>query len=326
LAPNAKSFDDRLLSLDVVSGEEAAREGGISRVAIHKHVSKLRRDGYQLESEMGRGYRLVPRFDGLLPLEIKAKLRAFHVNIFGTEIVTLECTDSTQKYLRTMAEGGAAEGTLVVSLEQEQGKGRMGRAWSSPKGGLWFSLLLRPFLPVEDLHKLTLLFGLSVSMALGAMGIQTALKWPNDVLYQGRKVCGILTEASVEPDRVDYVLVGIGVNANFTAESLPDVIWRSATSTLDILGRRVDRAELLCHILKESETLYMEAQKNGFSRIIGCWRERLSTIGHRVLISTPAGNQAGTALGIDDSGSLVVDTGKGTIRVSSGDVTVLPDD
>ena len=319
------AFDEGIISMSFISGEQAAKADGISRVAIFKHVSRLRREGYKIESAMGRGYLLVPRFDGLLPMEIKARIGSDkNKHLFGGEVITLDCTDSTQKCLRGLAEGGAKEGTVVISQEQGEGRGRMGRGWSSPRGGLWFSILLRPSIPVEDLHKLSLLFGLAVSLALDRLGFQTVLKWPNDVLAEGRKICGVLTEASIEPDNVDYVIVGIGVNVNFSSDSLPNGIRAGAISTFDITGKKADRAELLCSILRESERLYIEASKTGFEAIIDGWKKRLNTIGRMVSVASPAGNYYGRAVSIDSNGFLVVETEKGKICVSSGDVAILP--
>jgi BirA family biotin operon repressor/biotin-[acetyl-CoA-carboxylase] ligase len=313
----SKIIDDLLIEGTFISGEEIARKVGVSRTAVFKHIRLLRRDGYSIESVRGKGYRLLPRFDGLLPLEVRVKARS---TTFGKELITLRCVDSTQDYGRKVANAGAPEGTVVVALEQKAGKGRMRRTWSSPRGGLWFTLLLRPSIPMSELYKLTLLFGVSVARALDSYGLKPYLKWPNDVLVDGKKICGILLEISGEPDRVDYVLVGIGLNVNFSSRDLPDDIHSSSTSIYDALNRRVDRADLLCRILEDSEHLYLSAIKEGFQNVINAWRLMSCTIGRTVTVQSFGTSISGRAVDIDDDGSLIVKTKEGLKKVYSGDV------
>jgi BirA family biotin operon repressor/biotin-[acetyl-CoA-carboxylase] ligase len=313
----SKIIDDLLIEGTFVSGEEIARKVGVSRTAVFKHIRLLRRDGYSIESVRGKGYRLLPRFDGLLPLEVRVKARS---TTFGKNLITLRCVDSTQDYGRKVANAGAPEGTVVVALEQKAGKGRMRRTWSSPRGGLWFTLLLRPSVPMRELYKLTLLFGVSVARTLESYGLKPYLKWPNDVLVDGKKICGILLEISGEPDRVDYVLVGIGLNVNFSSRDLPDDIHSSSTSIYDALNRRVDRADLLCRILEDSEHLYLSAIKEGFQNVINAWRLMSCTIGRTVTVQSFGTSISGRAVDIDDDGSLIVKTKEGLKKVYSGDV------
>jgi len=313
----SKIIDDLLTRGTFVSGEKIARKVGVSRTAVFKRIRGLRSDGYSIESVRGKGYRLLPRLDGLLPLEIRMKAKS---TTFGREVTTLESVDSTQNYGRKLADAGALEGTIIVALEQTAGKGRMSRAWSSPKGGLWFTLLLRPSAPMGELYKLTLLFGVSVARALESYGLRPCLKWPNDVLVNGKKICGILLETSGEPDRVEYVLVGIGLNVNFSSRDLPDDIRSSSTSVYDALNRRVDRADLLCRILEDSERLYLSAAKGGFQRVLNAWRLMSCTIGRAVTVQSFGASISGRAVDIDDDGSLIVETKEGRKKVYSGDV------
>jgi BirA family biotin operon repressor/biotin-[acetyl-CoA-carboxylase] ligase len=317
IALSSKGIDDLLIRGTFVSGEDVARKLGVSRTAIFKRIRVLRSAGYSIKSVQGKGYRLLPRFDGLLPLEIRTKSRS---TIFGREITTLESVDSTQNYARKMADAGAPEGTVVVALEQKAGKGRMSRAWSSPKGGLWFTLLLRPLIPMRELYKLTLLFGVSVARALESYDLKPSLKWPNDVLVNGKKICGILMETSGEPDRVEYVLVGIGLNVNFSSCDLPNAIRSSSISMHDLLNRRMDRADLLSLILENSESLYLSAAKEGFQKIINAWRSMSCTTGRTVAVQSFGGSISGRAVDIDDDGSLIVETKEGRKKVYSGDV------
>ncbi|MEN3053421.1 MAG: biotin--[acetyl-CoA-carboxylase] ligase [Candidatus Methanosuratincola petrocarbonis] len=310
---------DRLLAEGkFFSGSEAASQMGVSRAAVSKQIARLRDKGYLIESVRGKGYMLVPRFDGLLPLEILARLRT---RVLGRNPVLLDTVDSTQNFLRGLAEQGAAEGTLVVSLEQRSGKGRASRTWSSPPGGLWFSLLLRPSLPIHQVSILTLMFGVAVARTLMVEGIPASLKWPNDVLVRGRKICGILLEVSSDPENVEYVIAGIGLNVNFSTADLPEGVRERAVSTLDILGRRLDRAELLSTILMHAEAMY-EGLPSSISGILEDWRLFSCTLGVPVSISSYGRTIEGKALDIAQDGALLVETDGGIERVYSGDVTV----
>lgn len=316
-----KSLDvigKRLAGRSFVSGESLASELGITRAAVFKHIQNLRRQGYAIISVPGKGYRLEPRFDGLLAFEIVSKIRC---RTFGKEIVVLEQAGSTQDELRELASKGAPEGTVVLALQQSSGKGRGGRKWASPLGGLWFSLLLRPKLPFRDLCKLSLLFGVAVARSLKKAGVKPSLKWPNDLLVGGKKISGILLEASAEPDRVEYVLVGIGVNANFIPRLLPAPLDQKSTSVLEVLGEKIDRASLLSSILTESEELYDLASKHGFGAIIEEWKANSSMMGKPARISYGGREFEGIAEGIGDDGALILRTPEGEERIYSGDVS-----
>lgn len=313
-------LEERLAGGGFVSGSRLAEEASVSRTAIFKQIERLRALGYSIESNRARGYRLVPRFDGLLPLEVAMKLRS---SVFGGQVHMLDKVDSTQNCLRHIAEDGGREGTIVIALEQTHGKGRMGREWLSPKGGLWFSLLLRPRLPPTELHKLTLLFGLAIGISLERLGLDPRLRWPNDVLIGGKKVCGILMEVSAEPERIEYVLVGIGVNANFSIPLLGSRLSARSSTLMDALGSRVDRATLLSCILEESERLYVEAASGGFEAIVRAWKAKSCTLGKRVTINTPGKPIRGTAKDLDANGFLVVKLADGRLTsVSYGDVQI----
>lgn len=300
------------------SGSAAASQLGVSRAAVSKQIARLRDKGYLIESVRGKGYLLVPRFDGLLPLEVLARLKT---RVLGRSFILLDTVDSTQNFLKGLAEKGAAEGTLVVALEQRSGKGRASRYWSSPPGGLWFSLLLRPSLPMHQVSVLTLMFGVAVARTLMLQGIPASLKWPNDVLVRGRKICGILLEASSDPERVEYVIAGVGLNVNFSTADLPEGVRGSAVSTLDILGRRLDRAELLSTVLMHAEAMY-ESLPSSISRILEDWRLFSCTLGNPVTISSYGRTIEGRAFDIAQDGALLVETAGGVERVYSGDVTI----
>ncbi len=316
----SQKIDELLITGSFVSGQKVAKDAGITRASVFKRVRQLKKLGYNIEAVRGKGYRLIPRFDGLLPLEVKTRLKT---RIFGRAPITLDRVDSTQAFMRKLAEKGAPEGTVVVALEQSSGKGRMNRSWFSPKGGLWFSILLRPSIPPKDLHRLTLLIGVAVVLAMKSYGIRPSLKWPNDILIDHKKVCGILLESSTDTDRVEYVIAGIGLNANIPLMEFPEEIRNSATSLSDVLGKKIDRAELLCNILKNSEDLYLSASEEGFSRIISLWRSLSCTLGQRVEARLHTGRFTGLARDIDEDGSLILECEGGLRKIYSGDVIFL---
>jgi len=223
--------------------------------------------------------------------------------------------ESTQSVAKLMAEEGAEEGLVVLAEEQEKGRGGYGRPWYSPKGGLWFSVLLRPNLPPKFINLVGLASALSVAKAIESLyGIRTELKWPNDVVIGGRKVCGVMGEASVEPGRLVYVILGIGVNANFGKEELPPMRLE-ATTLKDELGREVDRLQLLLSILEELEVNYRRIGERGLLDEI---EGRLFGLGELALVSTLEGEMEGRIKGIGEDGSIVLGTDGGDVSISYG--------
>ena len=238
----------------------------------------------------------------------------------GAKLLMLGELESTSRTILELAEEGEPEGNVVVAEEQRAGRGRMGRGWSSPKGGLWFSVLLRPPVPPSEAPKLTLMAAVSVARALdNKFGIKARLKWPNDVLVQDKKLCGILAEARCG-ERLDFVILGIGINANFLLTALPEELRRTAITVREILKKQVDRHSLLRAILQELEMRYQPFCAGDRKGIIGEWRSLSETIGKSVRVETASGIVAGVAEGLDDDGALVVRTDDGPMHVLAGDV------
>jgi BirA family biotin operon repressor/biotin-[acetyl-CoA-carboxylase] ligase len=226
---------------------------------------------------------------------------------------------STMELARKEARLGAAEGTLIVAGEQTAGRGRLNRAWLSPRGNIALSLILRP--KIEHLHSIIMLASLAVVHTIETVtGLNAYLKWPNDVLIGGKKICGILIESQVQENRVDYVIVGIGINVNMKPADFPD-ISPTATSLSDELGRQIPRLNLIQTLLLEIEKLYL-AVSTGNS-IFEEWRDRLVTLGRRVQVVSGASVQDGTAESVDREGHLLLRCPDGSlVKVLSGDVTL----
>ena len=241
-----------------VSGEQISKDLNVSRTAIWKHIKILKSRGYIFESSTRKGYRLIYEPDLLTPLEIE---RVLHTKNFGRHIVYMESTASTNEVAKELARKGAEEGTIVVAEEQRSGRGRLQRGFYSPFAkGIWFSLILRPdFFPMEA-SKSTLLAAVGVCRAVRSLGLpNAAIKWPNDIMVNGRKLVGILTELSASMEKIDYIIMGIGINTGMERADFPEAFREGATS-FRAEGVHVSRKTLLAAVLSELEKEYAVAE------------------------------------------------------------------
>lgn len=302
-----------------ISGEELSRQLNISRTAVWKYIKEIRGEGYVIEAFPRKGYRMKKKPDLLLPREIKRHLNTLRL---GKSIEYLARVDSTNRRAKEMGLQGALEGTLVVAEEQTRGRGRLDRQWFSPRGGIWFSILLRPDLSPQQAPLLTLLTSLAgVKGIKNATGYSLYIKWPNDLFWQGKKAAGILTEINAEMDRINFVVVGVGINANIRHDHFPEDISSEAISLMEEEGESVSRPKLLATFLNEMEKMYDQAQVEGFKELIGEWKKYSTTLGKRVEVKTPRGTIKGKAVDINEEGALMVEKeGGGVIQLLSGDV------
>lgn len=307
---------------EYVSGGELASRLGVSRTAVWKQVEALRKLGYGIEAVSRKGYRLTERPDRLYPWEVEAVLATER---FGRSIEYHESIASTNDRAKALGVSGSDEGYVVVAEEQTAGKGRLGRSWISPFAeGLFVSILLRPHIKPHDAPKLTLLSAVAVQRAISEVcGLEAKIKWPNDLEVGGKKVCGILVEMGMEMDAVNYVVVGIGINANLRIDVLPDDVRERATSLRHELGRPVDRAALLANLLRYMEQLYDQAMASGFHTAIELNRRLSATLGQRVRVLGAREEWEGQAVDIDENGALLVRRDDGTVTaVHSGEVSI----
>lgn len=302
-----------------ISGEELSRQLNISRTAVWKYIKEIRGEGYVIEAFPRKGYRMKKKPDLLLPREIKRHLNTLRL---GKSIEYLARVDSTNRRAKEMGLQGALEGTLVVAEEQTRGRGRLDRQWFSPRGGIWFSILLRPDLSPQQAPLLTLLTSLAgVKGIKNATGYSLYIKWPNDLFWQGKKAAGILTEINAEMDRINFVVVGVGINANIRHDHFPEDISSEAISLMEEEGESVSRPKLLATFLNEMEKMYDQAQVEGFKELIGEWKKYSTTLGKRVEVKTPRGIIKGKAVDINEEGALMVEKEGGeVIHLLSGDV------
>lgn len=307
---------------DFVSGESLATELGLSRAAVSKAVARLRDDGYEIESSPRVGHRLVARPDRLIAPEVLEGLETAHL---GRHVAHFERTESTQPIARDLADAGAPHGTLVVAEEQEGGRGRLNRPYVSPRGGIWATVVLRGPLPASRAPLVSLAAGVAVARAVAEVtGLEPLLKWPNDVQVGGKKIAGILTELAAEEQAVHYLLVGTGINANFSADSLPAGIQSTATTLRDAAGAPISRLRLLQAYLREMESLFEQLRESSHF-VVDAWRSLPNTIGRRVRADLWDGSVHGTAIALLDDGALLIRTDAGDeVRVTAGDVLHAP--
>ena len=306
-----------------ISGEKMAERLGVTRAAVWKKIAALRDAGYDISSAPRSGYVLRSAPDRLIETEISQDLKTALV---GRKVICYDVVDSTNVVLKNLAREGAEVGTVVVADSQGTGRGRMERAFFSPPGkGIWVSILLRPtFLP-QDAPKCTLMAAVAVARAMEKFGLRAAIKWPNDILHDGRKLVGILTEMSAEMDCVNYVVIGIGINVNIAPEEFPAELRAIATSLMQMKGAPLPRVAFLQELLRVLDDLYASVQREGFAPVLAAWREYAVTLGQEVRVIGPAGEEfEGVAVDIDAEGALLVDTAEGRRRVLAGDVSIRP--
>lgn len=308
---------------DGVSGAELAEQLAISRAAVWSRIEELRQAGYDIEAGPHFGYRLVSTPDALHADDLLARLGG--ARIIGRDIQVFEETTSTNDVVEKLARDGVREGVVVFAESQTKGRGRLGRAWMSPTHkGLWFSILLRPELRPQAATQLTIASATALRRAVKLVtGVTAEIKWPNDLLINGKKVAGILTEMSAEPDRVRHIIVGIGVDVNQEANEFPAELRKIATSLRIESGEMVSRAELATAILQELEKDYARVCGRKFAALADEWEAGCGTIGKDVSVQMGVQQVRGRAEALDDDGALLVRTEHGHLeRVIGGDVTL----
>lgn len=244
---------------------------------------------------------------------------------FGKHVFFSREVNSTSDWAKELAKTGAEEGTVTVSQAQTAGRGRLGREWASPKGGLWFSIVLRPDQKASGAVKLVFVASLAVAEVLSKKyRLRTETKWPNDVLVNGKKICGILAEMSTKGEKVNYVILGVGVNANFCADDfLSESVKTTATSIQDELGKKIRLESLLRALLEEMERSYDRYVEAGFVPLLERWKRYAGFLGHVVVVTDQNGRLNGLALDVDLEGALILRLEDGTTRrIVVGDVVL----
>lgn len=302
-----------------VSGEEMSRLAGVSRTAIWKEIQKLRTEGYKILAQPHTGYQLVGIPDRMIPQELMWNLETQRI---GKKIHAYETTDSTMQIAHRLSAAGEPEGSVVVAEGQGKGRGRLGRNWISPKGkGIYLSVILRPQVQFSQVPLITLMAAVAVARAISKeTTLSPEIKWPNDVLIKGKKVSGILTEMNAELNRVNYIVLGIGLNVSTPPSALP----AHATSLAQELGHKVDRLAMARALLVQLDSSYAQFLDEGAEPILEAWRGYALFLGKRVRAEIQGRVVDGHAVDVDSSGALLVRTDHGLVEsVAAGEVLLV---
>jgi BirA family biotin operon repressor/biotin-[acetyl-CoA-carboxylase] ligase len=304
-----------------LSGEQLSRQLGVSRTAVWKRIRRLEEAGYEFHSAPRLGYRLMKGPERLLLNELLVRMSGCP---FGKAIKIYDSLESTQDAVYESMLAGAPEGTLILAERQTAGRGRFGRVWHSPPGkGIYMSFLLRPHMPIAQAPQMTLLLSVALCRAIRReTGANATIKWPNDILVDGRKVSGILVETIAEADVVKAMVAGIGISANLSEDDFPEELRGKATSLQAATGQAVSREALIAAFFDQLTSLYSLYRTDGFTPIRGLWEALTSTLQGEVSISTPLGVVCGKAEGITNEGALLVKDEMGkTHTMYSGDLS-----
>lgn len=304
-----------------VSGQQLCERFQVSRTAVWKVVDQLKKEGYEIEAVPRKGYRLVESPDVLSEAELES-LRS--TKWAGKSIFVFKETDSTNIQAKAGGEKGESHGTLYVAESQSAGRGRRGKSWESPAGeSIYMSLLLRPELPPVKAPMLTLVMALAVARTIREQtGAEALIKWPNDIVVQGRKICGILTEMSTEMTWINYVVIGIGINVN--QNEFPEELKDCASSLKMETGRRFRRSHLIAAVMEHFEMYYEQfLQEGSLAGFRKEYNELLVNKDRQVKILEPGNHYEAYALGINDTGELIVEKEDGSVQnIFAGEVSV----
>ncbi|MBU1427465.1 biotin--[acetyl-CoA-carboxylase] ligase [bacterium] len=307
---------------EYISGEVLAQKLGISRVAVWKQIQRLKDMGYEIIADQNLGYCLISRPDLLIPQEIQ---RGLSTNYIGKEIFYFPELKSTNIMAKEKALHRAEEideGTLIIAERQSAGKGRLGREWFSPVGGIWLSIILYPKLSPSYISRITLMTAVAVVKAIKiCTQIESQIKWPNDILINEKKVCGILTEMSAELDIINWVVVGIGINVNIDHRDFPEDIQENTISLKEILGKEVLRVKLVQTFLQGFEKYYESLKRREFSSILKEWKLYSHTLGKKIKVDMGERIITGEAMDINESGTLILKKEDGElVEIISGTI------
>lgn len=321
-----KILDELLQATDYISGETLSELCGISRTAIWKHIKVLQQEGYQIESQHGSGYKLIDKNDVLNERELLADLKKKHFAPLP-EVHCYKEVTSTNAVAKELALNALNKNGIVVTAEsQSAGKGRLGRPWASAAGaGLWCSIVIAPEMALTEASRFSFIAAVAITESIRQVtGLEVQIKWPNDIVYQGKKLCGILVEMVAEAEQVDFFILGFGINVNQSLQDFPKEIQEKATSLRIETGQSISRAKLLQSILYTLNMNLSVYKKQYFEPIKEKWCDYACLLGEDVVIMNHNKNfYEGELLGIDDDGALLLKSANGDVRrVLAGDVSL----
>lgn len=309
-------------STTFLSGQLISEKLGVSRTSIWKYIKSLKEDGYIIDSSSKKGYRLISSPDILTFEEVNPYLKTNHM---GKKILHFESINSTNNKAKELSEKGEDHGTVVISEEQVGGKGRLGRSWCSPKyKGISLSIILKPNINPMEAPKITQIAAAAMIESLREFNINAKVKWPNDIIIGGKKVCGILTEMSGELNRVNYIIVGIGINANLDKDDFSEDLLDRATSLKIETNTSINRKSLVGMLLNKFEFLYTEFQeKKQIELSIKICKNNSAVIGKNIKVVRNNNEKCAKALDLDGDGRLVVQYKDGSLeKLVSGEISI----
>lgn len=308
-------------SSDYVSGQELCERFGVSRTAVWKAIGQLKKEGYEIEAVQNRGYMLKDHEDVFGQHELESRMKTRWA---GHPVCYYESVGSTNQQAKLNAENGCGQGTLVVADMQTAGRGRRGKAWSSPPGtNVYFTLILKPEYDPDCVSMVTLVMALAVAEGIRATcGVEAGIKWPNDIVADGKKLCGMLTEMSMERDYIHHVVVGAGINVK-RQEFAPEIAM-TAVSLEQICGREVSRAQLIANVMKAFEDYYDRfEQEHSLAGLLEPYNRLLVSRDREVCVLDPKGDYRGISRGVNTRGELLVELADGRVtEVYAGEVSV----
>jgi BirA family transcriptional regulator, biotin operon repressor / biotin---[acetyl-CoA-carboxylase] ligase len=304
-----------------ISGETISNELGVTRSAVWKQIKELRLMGYIISSSQKEGYQLTQSSSRLLPYEVHKKIKT---QFIGKKLRYLKNTPSTNAIGKQICQEGDVEkldGTVIIAEEQSGAVGRMGRAWISPGGGIWITIILKPGVPVDHVFMITMAGSIAIAKAIRReFDLGALIKWPNDIFIGNKKVGGLLLELAAEADTIHYCLLGIGVNVNVPLSNFTPELQKLITSISAEVGHEVDRVAFLARILKEFESRYLLLEGGEYDAILQEWKSLSCTLENHVQIRTLKNSFEGDAVDIDEFGALIIRKENGKLeRVIAGD-------
>jgi BirA family biotin operon repressor/biotin-[acetyl-CoA-carboxylase] ligase len=309
---------------EYLSGQDLSDVLKISRVAVWKHIKKIQTLGYKIESKQKLGYRLIDNTEKLLPWEITRDLKT---QLIGKRVYYFEEIDSTQNFAQNIAADKKENGTIIIAEKQTSGRGRLDRKWTSPKGGIWFSLIIHPKFDVSSSTLIPILSAVALSKSIkSVLDIETEVKWPNDITMNGKKVAGVLVDASFQTNSIDYLILGIGINFDIDTKKLEKRLTKTPNFYgIDSLRGKEDKTppkKLLKEFLLQFEKNLFQLDKGEKSKIIKEWTKRAAGIGKKITINTSNGKISGISQGIDNDGALKIKTKNEIKKIYVGDVVL----
>jgi len=305
---------------EFLSGQDMSDVLKISRVAVWKDIKKIRSLGYKIESKQNLGYRLVDTTKLLLPWEVTQNL---DTKFLGKKVYYFNTIDTTQNFAMEIATMNNMNGTIIIAKKQTGGRGRMKRKWKSPVGGIWMSIIIHPKFGVSSTTLVPIAISLALCIAIEkTLKIKPELKWPNDVTVNGKKVAGVLVDASIVSNEIEYMIIGVGINFKIKPTELANAIKKTPNfyGVTTLVKKDENSLPLLHQFLYELENVFQMIDSMHIKKIINQWTKRSSTIGKNVSIVTGNGRINGKAVKIDNDGALIISNGKKVEKILVGDI------